>query len=148
MYCFIILYIIYLLRCIDTALTNEHSCVFHTTYYLTSSMNIMIAIYDFFRITRVVFYYMLFSRMASRITELSSCDTFVALPPATLGNRIIFGKNSDRPSDEVQEIVYFHAENHDPGEKVEVSAHQTILGYFLHKAERVKLGNIFASNIK
>ncbi|XP_066468352.1 secernin-3 isoform X1 [Tiliqua scincoides] len=58
-------------------------------------------------------------KMASRITELSSCDTFVALPPATLGNRIIFGKNSDRPSDEVQEVVYFHAAKHEPGEKVE-----------------------------
>nr|XP_028605155.1 secernin-3 isoform X1 [Podarcis muralis]XP_028605163.1 secernin-3 isoform X1 [Podarcis muralis]XP_028605173.1 secernin-3 isoform X1 [Podarcis muralis] len=57
--------------------------------------------------------------MASVITEPSSCDTFVALPPATTGSRIIFGKNSDRPSDEVQEIVYFPAASHDPGEKVE-----------------------------
>ncbi|XP_015279227.1 PREDICTED: secernin-3 [Gekko japonicus] len=51
--------------------------------------------------------------------EPSSCDTFVALPPTTLGNRIIFGKNSDRPSDEVQEIVYFPPSQHKPGEKVE-----------------------------
>ncbi|XP_062825245.1 secernin-3 isoform X2 [Anolis carolinensis] len=57
--------------------------------------------------------------MAFRSLELSSCDTFVALPPATIGNRIIFGKNSDRPSDEVQEIVYFTAVTHSPGEKLE-----------------------------
>ncbi|XP_053123048.1 secernin-3 [Hemicordylus capensis] len=57
--------------------------------------------------------------MASSITEPSSCDTFVALPPATLGSRIIFGKNSDRPSDEVQEIVYFPAAVHELGEKIE-----------------------------
>ncbi|KAH0621505.1 hypothetical protein JD844_022876 [Phrynosoma platyrhinos] len=57
--------------------------------------------------------------MAFRSIEPLSCDTFVALPPATLGNRIIFGKNSDRPSDEVQEIVYFPAATHSPLEKVE-----------------------------
>ncbi|XP_022596093.1 secernin-3 [Seriola dumerili] len=49
----------------------------------------------------------------------SSCDTFVALPPSTEGQRIIFGKNSDRPCDEVQEVVYFPAENYDAEEKVE-----------------------------
>lgn len=47
-----------------------------------------------------------------------SCDTFVALPPSTEGQRIIFGKNSDRPCDEVQEVVYFPAKEHEPG-KVE-----------------------------
>ncbi|XP_042300789.1 secernin-3 [Sceloporus undulatus] len=57
--------------------------------------------------------------MAFRSVEPLSCDTFVALPPATHGNRIIFGKNSDRPSDEVQEIVYFPAATHSPVEKVE-----------------------------
>ncbi|XP_030896348.1 secernin-3 isoform X3 [Leptonychotes weddellii] len=45
--------------------------------------------------------------------EPCSCDTFVALPPATVGNRIIFGKNSDRLCDEVQEVVYFPAAVHD-----------------------------------
>ncbi|KAL1780514.1 secernin-3 isoform X1 [Sigmodon hispidus] len=39
--------------------------------------------------------------------EPHSCDTFVALPPATVGNRVIFGKNSDRLFDEVQEVIYF-----------------------------------------
>ncbi|XP_034041868.1 secernin-3 [Thalassophryne amazonica] len=49
----------------------------------------------------------------------SSCDTFVALPPSTEGQRIVFGKNSDRPDDEVQEVVYFPAKNYNAGEKVE-----------------------------
>ncbi|XP_035267303.1 secernin-3 [Anguilla rostrata] len=49
----------------------------------------------------------------------SSCDTFVALPPSTLGQRVVFGKNSDRPCDEVQEVVYFPAANHEAGQKVE-----------------------------
>lgn len=50
----------------------------------------------------------------------SSCDTFVALPPSTEGQRIIFGKNSDRPCDEVQEVVYFPARDYEEEEKVEV----------------------------
>lgn len=39
-----------------------------------------------------------------------SCDTFAALPPGTEDNCVIFGKNSDRPGDEVQEVVYVPAE--------------------------------------
>ncbi|XP_018531290.1 secernin-3 isoform X1 [Lates calcarifer] len=49
----------------------------------------------------------------------SSCDTFVALPPSTEGQRIIFGKNSDRPCDEVQEVVYFPSRDYGAEEKVE-----------------------------
>ncbi|KAM6934041.1 secernin-3 [Xenentodon cancila] len=49
----------------------------------------------------------------------SSCDTFVALPPSTEGQRIVFGKNSDRPCDEVQEVVYFPARDYDAEETVE-----------------------------
>ncbi|KAL6100828.1 scrn3 [Pungitius sinensis] len=49
----------------------------------------------------------------------SSCDTFVALPPSTAGQRIIFGKNSDRPCDEVQEVVYHPARDHAAGDKLE-----------------------------
>lgn len=49
----------------------------------------------------------------------SSCDTFVALPPSTVGQRIIFGKNSDRPCDEVQEVVYFPAKDYGAEEKLE-----------------------------
>ncbi|XP_066431922.1 secernin-3 isoform X2 [Eleutherodactylus coqui] len=55
----------------------------------------------------------------SDIMDPRSCDTFVALPPATVGNRIIFGKNSDRLSDEVQEIVYYPGRSYEPGEKLE-----------------------------
>lgn len=51
-----------------------------------------------------------------------SCDTFVALPPAAAGGRVVFGKNSDRPADEVQEIVYFPAAAHPPGASLEVRA--------------------------
>ncbi|XP_042562336.1 secernin-3 [Clupea harengus] len=48
-----------------------------------------------------------------------SCDTFVALPPSTEGQRVIFGKNSDRPCDEVQEVVYFPARDYGAEEKLE-----------------------------
>ncbi|KAJ0183867.1 hypothetical protein K1T71_000290 [Dendrolimus kikuchii] len=36
-----------------------------------------------------------------------SCDTFVVLPNLTKEKRIIFGKNSDRPQNEVQEVIFF-----------------------------------------
>lgn len=36
----------------------------------------------------------------------------MALPPATVENRVIFGKNSDRLFDEVQEVIYFPAAVH------------------------------------
>lgn len=49
-----------------------------------------------------------------------SCDTFVALPPATADGCIIFGKNSDRPDDEVQEVVYYPSKDYDAGSKVMV----------------------------
>ena len=49
-----------------------------------------------------------------------SCDTFVALPPATAKGRVIFGKNSDRPSSEVQEVVFVPATDHPGGTKVQV----------------------------
>ena len=52
-----------------------------------------------------------------RFGELSrmvatSCDTFVVLPPLTENGSIIFGKNSDRPSDEIQEIVFYAAKQY------------------------------------
>ncbi|KAH9497720.1 Secernin-2 [Dermatophagoides farinae] len=37
---------------------------------------------------------------------INSCDTFVVLPTATANGQMIFGKNSDRPAGEVQEIVF------------------------------------------
>ena len=38
------------------------------------------------------------------------CDTFVALPDVTLNGELIFGKNSDRPGGEVQDVVTFPAQ--------------------------------------
>lgn len=39
------------------------------------------------------------------------CDTFVVLPSHTKGHSVIFGKNSDRPNGEVQEVLYHPAKN-------------------------------------
>ncbi|XP_058040102.1 secernin-1 isoform X4 [Ahaetulla prasina] len=44
---------------------------------------------------------------------------FVAFPPSTKDGHVIVGKNSARPRDEVQEVVYFAAATYDPGCKVE-----------------------------
>jgi len=40
-----------------------------------------------------------------------SCDTFVVLPPLTDSNFLIFGKNSDRPTNEVQEVIFVSKEH-------------------------------------
>lgn len=40
-----------------------------------------------------------------------SCDTFIVLPPLTESNLHIFGKNSDRPAGEVQEVIFVLKEN-------------------------------------
>jgi hypothetical protein len=40
-----------------------------------------------------------------------SCDTFVVLPPLTDTNFHIFGKNSDRPTNEVQEVIFVSKEH-------------------------------------
>lgn len=45
----------------------------------------------------------------------------VAFPPRAKDGLVVFGKNSARPRDEVQEVVYFSAANHEPESKVEVS---------------------------
>lgn len=49
-----------------------------------------------------------------------SCDTFVVLPNLTRGQNVIFGKNSDRPKHEVQEVVYCEGSKHEPGSTVQV----------------------------
>uniref|UniRef100_A0A2I4CAU3 Secernin-2 n=1 Tax=Austrofundulus limnaeus TaxID=52670 RepID=A0A2I4CAU3_AUSLI len=49
----------------------------------------------------------------------SSCDCFVSLPPGSRDDQVIFGKNSDRPRDEVQEVVYCPAASHPPGSTLE-----------------------------
>nr|BAG56957.1 unnamed protein product [Homo sapiens] len=44
---------------------------------------------------------------------------FVAFPPRAKDGLVVFGKNSARPRDEVQEVVYFSAADHEPESKVE-----------------------------
>ncbi|KAM9077059.1 secernin-1 isoform 2-T4 [Megaptera novaeangliae] len=44
---------------------------------------------------------------------------FVAFPPRAKDGLVVFGKNSARPRDEVQEIVYFSAADHEPESKAE-----------------------------
>ena len=43
------------------------------------------------------------------------CDTFVALGNASKDGNVIFGKNSDRPFDEIQLIVYAPQKKHEKG---------------------------------
>ncbi|BET00496.1 secernin [Nesidiocoris tenuis] len=52
------------------------------------------------------------------MTRLTGCDTFVVLGSHTEQGGIVFGKNSDRPAGEPQEIVHFPASKHDPGSKL------------------------------
>ncbi|XP_070250212.1 secernin-2 isoform X3 [Myotis yumanensis] len=55
-------------------------------------------------------------RMASRSPDAPcSCDCFVSVPPASAIPAVIFAKNSDRPRDEVQEVVFVPAGTHAPG---------------------------------
>lgn len=43
------------------------------------------------------------------------CDTFIALSDATLDGSVIFGKNSDRPNGEIQDVVTFPAQTYAQG---------------------------------
>ncbi|GAB1601063.1 secernin-1-like [Argonauta hians] len=54
------------------------------------------------------------------MTECASY-VFVAQPPVTETGKTIFGKNSNRPEHEVQEVVYIPAKDHKEGEKVKCS---------------------------
>ena len=51
---------------------------------------------------------------------IKSCDTFVVLPPLTSNNLTVFGKNSDRPNGEVQEIVFYPSKTFAKDSKTEV----------------------------
>ncbi|XP_054264680.1 LOW QUALITY PROTEIN: secernin-2 [Macrosteles quadrilineatus] len=51
--------------------------------------------------------------------NLYGCDTFVVLPPLTKHGDIIFGKNSDRPYGEVQEVVYYPHKKCQSGSKLQ-----------------------------
>ncbi|XP_005104829.1 secernin-2 [Aplysia californica] len=45
-------------------------------------------------------------------------DLFVALPPVTSFGAVLFGKNSNRPASEIQDVVNFPAKDYGSGEKV------------------------------
>ncbi|TFG19285.1 MAG: peptidase C69 [Promethearchaeota archaeon] len=49
------------------------------------------------------------------------CDTLVALGNSTEDNSVIFGKNSDRPHDEVQLITYLPRRTYSKGEQIKCS---------------------------
>ncbi|XP_007530068.1 secernin-2 isoform X2 [Erinaceus europaeus] len=48
-----------------------------------------------------------------------SCDCFISMPPASAIPAVIFAKNSDRPRDEVQEVVFVPAGTHTPGSRLQ-----------------------------
>jgi secernin len=47
------------------------------------------------------------------------CDTFVALPDATVDGSVIFGKNSDRPAGEIQDVVTLAAQTYSKRQRVQ-----------------------------
>ena len=59
-----------------------------------------------------------------------SCDTFVVLPPLTDSNFRVFGKNSDRPTSEVQEVIFVSKE-HTSGNKDHVHVRFVFLSVFI-----------------
>ncbi|MEC4983948.1 MAG: C69 family dipeptidase [Oscillatoria sp. PMC 1068.18] len=46
------------------------------------------------------------------------CDTFVALPDVTQNGNLIFGKNSDRPAGELQNVVTIPSQNYPPNSQL------------------------------
>jgi hypothetical protein len=52
--------------------------------------------------------------------QSSFSKMFVAVPPKSTGGYIIFGMNSVRPCDEVQEVVHFPASDCIAGSSVKV----------------------------
>ena len=52
---------------------------------------------------------------------MESCDTFVVMSNLTSSGDVIFGKNSDRPVGEVQEVVRIPSKNYQPNSNVQVS---------------------------
>ena len=49
---------------------------------------------------------------------LVSCDTFVVMGDVTTTGELVFGKNSDRPRGEVQEVVYVEPGHYEPRTKL------------------------------
>ena len=54
---------------------------------------------------------------------MESCDTFVVMSDLTSSGDVIFGKNSDRPVGEVQEVVRIPSKNYQPNSNVQVSTY-------------------------
>ncbi|CAJ0960405.1 unnamed protein product, partial [Ranitomeya imitator] len=54
-----------------------------------------------------------------RMTGAPPSYCFVALPPPTRKGHILFGKNSARPRDEVQEVLHVPASSHEAGSEVQ-----------------------------
>jgi len=48
-----------------------------------------------------------------------SCDTFVVMSDVSDTGEVVFGKNSDRPKGEVQEVVYCEAKEYEEGAKLQ-----------------------------
>ena len=61
-----------------------------------------------------------------RNATCDSCDTFVAMGDVTSGGSVIFGKNSDRPRGEVQEVITFQHQKHDQKEQKAESSFESI----------------------
>ena len=59
---------------------------------------------------------------------MDSCDTFVALDNVTKHKTVIFGKNSDRPLGEVQEVI-FSKSSHPRNQKLQVGERQFSLQF-------------------
>jgi len=73
-----------------------------------------------------------------------SCDTFVVLPPLTAHGGVIFGKNSDRPKGEVQELIYQPAQQYTPGEQLQVNTANCLPSSQL---EKVKVYGLLLKNV-
>jgi len=67
---------------------------------------------------------------------LVSCDTFVVMGDMTSSKEIIFGKNSDRPKGEVQEVVVVEPGSYQPGTKLQAG-----------KKDRKKVNSVVSMNI-
>ena len=71
-----------------------------------------------------------------RKQEMESCDTFVVMSDLTASGDVIFGKNSDRPVGEVQEVVRIPAKNYQEEITLQVSTY--LLTYTIFHKERRK----------
>ena len=75
---------------------------------------------------------------------MESCDTFVALSDVTKCGNVIFGKNSDRPYGEIQEVVRNPSQKYARGSKVKVAMYKIVVAVALGIA-KVK-GKMFKEN--